>query len=146
MRIIAGIGVEQNSYDVALDPTGKYVPSRGFDITNVCLDNECIEFSGNIMDYIPFHMAPSFFSTLAKKMRKNGEVNLSGTNINELNRHFIMSNIGDEEYNQAIYNNTFQKEGIYSPSTIVSYLNKVGFNITSIKIDGLSYTVGARRQ
>lgn len=146
MRIIAGIGIEQNSYDVALDPTGKYVPSRGFDLTNVCLDNECIEFHGDIMDYISIHALDNFFLLLHRKMRNNGEVILSGTNLHELNRHYIMGNIGDEEYNLALYDRVFQKDGIYSTSVITNYLVKYGFHITSITLDGLKYTIGARRK
>lgn len=145
MKILSGYEIRPTEeFDVVVDPSGKYVPPKNFDFSDVCHNNQCELFVGHILDYIHSSQIEYTISTVISKIRKGGKVYLSGTNLDELNRLYMMGHYDTQEYNALLYSNTF-KCGMYTPSFIINLLSK-GLKIDEVKLDGHTFTIGAIRE
>ena len=79
---------------------------------------------------------------LAGKMRKEGELSISGTDINSINRKFYTKEIDKKEFIEYI----LDKYNLYSIDEITERLQKCGLTIVSALLKGSTYDIKAIRR
>ena len=78
---------------------------------------------------------------LAGKMRKEGELSISGMDINSINRKFYTKEIDKKEFMEYI----LDKYNLYSIDEITERLQKCGLTIVSALLKGSTYDIRAVR-
>ena len=78
---------------------------------------------------------------LAGKMRKEGELSISGMDINSINRKFYTKEIDKKEFMEYI----LDKYNLYSIDEITERLQKSGLTIVSALLKGSTYDIRAVR-
>jgi hypothetical protein len=121
---------------------------RSLDIA--AFDAECEEvFVDGAIDYIKDEILPQFIAYCVKKLRKNGIINLSGTDIKVANRMFYNGEISEEQLNLMLYgggNHPWAfKNGCHSLPKVKKILENLGLKILTLKYDGVNLHVSARR-
>jgi hypothetical protein len=94
------------------------------------------------MDFIPFEQRIQLLSDAYGKVRKGGEITISGTELEAIG-HYIVHNItSSDQINVSLFNGRLSCEKMWIVS---DQLESIGAKLINSKLDGLYYSIKARR-
>jgi len=98
-------------------------------------DNECLEIlAKNILDYIKNDQIESYLLHLRKKINKNGELIIGGTDIDLVLSDYLNGGMNEEKFNLLLFGEqnrpSLFKRGITTLKNIVNISIKCGFVVT----------------
>ena len=111
------------------------------DLTNVP-DNSATDIYIENLDQIQHDFIEEFFTKLRSKVRKNGRILISGTELSILARNVLSNNLSSQEFNNIILSG---KRGLHKVNDISNLLKKVGMLIEEVSISGNSYAIKSSR-
>lgn len=128
-----------------------YSPIKGNDIRklddDLVGDSECTEIlAPNIVDFIPLSFLVSVLQNYIRKLRKNCEITLGGTDVYILARDIAARTNHPSQINSLIYggpNSWDLKSGLIGINDLVGLLEELGLKITHKSLDGITYLVKA---
>lgn len=96
---------------------------------------------GNSIEEIPYQTLDSFLRQLFQLLRINGELILSGVDVNCLCRDVINGSIDCQTYNTVVYN----RKSIYDSKELANKISSAGLFINKIALKGSVYEIHATR-
>lgn len=106
-------------------------------------DSSCTAINlADCMDYVPSAEREKLLSLALSKLRFGGEIYISGTDALSVSHQLTYGQINIAQFNTSIF------EGRLSCSKVddtINYLKNSGIEIDNVKLDGLYYSVKAKR-
>lgn len=160
MKLRMSVGKQPLSGYINVDPVPKIEQDKQsqFDVRpldfrnleNIVSNAECNEILvDECIDYVRQEKLSPFLDYCIGKLRKNGTIYITGTDVYEVSRMFFNGEIGENVLNSLLYGTGEHpwsfKSGCHSLPKIRELLESRGLKITNLSYDGVIFNVSARR-
>jgi hypothetical protein len=112
--------------------------------------NECEEIVvEDVLESLPHNSIATYISHLATKLRHGGQITISGSDTNEINKAYYISAISLTEYNQFVFGTKASawhfKQSSTNLNEVTNLLKSAGLKIIHKRLPNFHYSVTAER-
>lgn len=94
-----------------------------------------------VVDFLSYEDMKKLINALSTKLRKNGELVVTGIDLGVVSRNVISGVISEEQYSTIIA----YRGSMHFSHSIVSLLKSLNLTIETCKIEGIKYDITAKR-
>lgn len=129
----------------------KPIDFRAMEFFDTAKNAECTEIIlDDCLDYFCINAVKSFLGYICGKLRKYGNIHVSGTDVSEISRAFFNGEISEDEFNVFMYGSGKTiwdwKHGCHSMFKIVDILEGCGIKIDMAAIHEYSFRISGVRE
>jgi hypothetical protein len=111
------------------------------DMSNIPNNSATEIVADEAIDSIPVEEIQSLFGEIKSKLRLNGRLMVSGTELQVVCQDVLRGKLTTKDFNNVIFNN----RGIYTVNEIAEYINSIDLKIETMLIKGNKYEIRATR-
>lgn len=116
---------------------------RNFDnqIKDVVANSCTTIVADEVVDFLSNEDANKLLNALCAKLRKNGELVVTGVDLGVVSRNVISGVINEDQYSSIIA----YRGSLHFSHSIVGFLKTLNLTIETCKIEGIKYDITAKR-